>query len=87
LKDQTARADGYCISAPSGENGTGVAVLNCHLKGPPVLRPRHETKDFGMEAAPYSPLPDLSRSCYARPSPVVVLQDGTVGTVMVPKQT
>ncbi|CAI8746129.1 hypothetical protein EMIT0P176_160104 [Pseudomonas sp. IT-P176] len=39
-----------------------------------------------MEAAPDGPFL-LSRSCYARRLPVVVLQDGTVGTFMVPKQT
>ncbi|CAI8883270.1 hypothetical protein EMIT0196MI5_20503 [Pseudomonas sp. IT-196MI5] len=40
-----------------------------------------------MEAAPDKAPFLLSRSRYARRSPVVVLQDGTVGTVMVPKQT
>ena len=51
-----------------------------------VLGPWPETKDFGMEAAPDGPFL-LSRSCYARRLPVVVLQDGTVGTFVVPKQT
>lgn len=49
--------------------------------------PRLATYDFGMEAAPTAPLPELSRSRYARRAPVVVLQDGTVGTQRVPKQT
>lgn len=53
----------------------------------PGFRFKAWDQDFGMEAAPQLPLPDLSRSWYARHSPVVVLQDGTVGTVMVPKQT
>jgi len=43
-------------------------------------------ENFGMEAAPESPLP-LSRSGYARHRSVVVLQDRTVGTFVVPKQT
>jgi len=43
-------------------------------------------ENFGMEAALESPLP-LSRSGYARHRSVVVLQDRTVGTFVVPKQT
>ena len=47
---------------------------------------RFVTKDFGRDAASLAFFL-LSRSCYARHSPVVVLQDRTVGTVMVPNQT
>ena len=64
-----------------------VLQSNCHLQRTPVSGPRRETKDFGMEAAPDKAPFLLSRSCYTRRSPVVVLLDGTVGAVMVPKQT
>ena len=83
---QTAPADGNCFSAQNGKNGTGVAVVYCHPNGIRFPASWLETKDFGMEAAPDGPFL-LSRSCYARRLPVVVLQDGTVGTFMVPKQT
>jgi len=54
LKAQTAHADGNRFSAPTAQNGTGVAVLepgNCH---PPGIRRgafERQTEDFGMEAA------------------------------------
>jgi hypothetical protein len=48
--------------------------------------PRLAAKDFGKDAASLAFFL-LSRSCYARRLSVVVLQDRTVGTVMVLKQT
>jgi hypothetical protein len=64
-------------------NGTGVAVLCCHLSKP-GLEPRLATQELRMDATPQARVL-LSRSCYTRRQSVVVLQDGTVGTVMVPK--
>jgi len=52
----------------------------------PGFEPRLATHELRMEAAPQACFL-LSRSCYTRRQSVVVLQDGTVGTVMVPKQT
>jgi hypothetical protein len=47
---------------------------------------RFVTKDFGRDAASLAFFL-LSRSCYARRPSVVVLQDRTVGTMKVLKQT
>jgi len=55
-------------------------------KGIPVSSPGSSQKTSAWKLAALAFFL-LSRSCYARRQSVVVLQDGTVGTVMVPKQT
>ena len=73
--------------AEDGVNGTGVAVITVTRKDP-GFRLKAWTKDFGMEAAPQlAPFLICPEVGMPGPSPVVVLQDGTVGTMMVPKQT
>ena len=84
---QTAPADGYRFSVARGVNGTGVAVTNLLPERNAVSRVKREPKTSAWKRRPQGPLPELSRSRYARRVPVVVLQDGTVGTFMVPKQT
>jgi hypothetical protein len=86
-KAQTAPADGYRFCADHGVYGTGVAVAKLLPERNAVIRVSREPKTSAWKRRSQGPLPELSRSRYARRVPVVVLQDGTVGTVMVPKQT
>ena len=87
LEDQD-RACGWLLfsNLPQGKT---VRVLQSQtvIHQEQVLEPKARDPRLRHGSGANSPLPELSRSGYARPMPVVVLQDGTVGTVMVPKQT